>query len=96
MAETLTRALRRHRSLTYARRAQRAHLRQAHPDGAVDCVCERSVWYFEKRKISLHRHHCASCHPKARERGVRARVARFMARHENPPPRWFANPRWAG
>ena len=44
----MTRALRRYRSVTYARRAQRAHLRQAHPDGAVDCVCERSVWFFDK------------------------------------------------
>jgi hypothetical protein len=40
---TMTRAARRHRSWYYAHRAQRRHLRHAHPDGAVDCVCERSV-----------------------------------------------------
>jgi hypothetical protein len=34
---TMTRALRRHRSDHYARRAQRTHLRQAHPDGIVAC-----------------------------------------------------------
>jgi hypothetical protein len=90
----MTRAMRRHRSYRYARRAQRTHLRQAHPDGAADCVCERSVWFFEKRKVSQHRHHCWMCHPKAWEQAVRARVARFMAAHGAMPPRWFMNPKW--
>jgi hypothetical protein len=83
----MSRAERRHRSYVYARRAQRVHLRQAHPDGAVDCVCERSVWFFDKRKISQHWHHCPYCHPKYRERGVRARVTRFMQAHGRMPPR---------
>jgi hypothetical protein len=75
---TMTRALRRHRSLTYARRAQRTHLRQAHPDGAVDCVCERSVWFLETRKISQHRHHCWMCHPSDRDTQRWAWVKRYM------------------
>jgi hypothetical protein len=45
---TMTRAARRHRSWHDARRAQRWHLRQAPPVGAVDCVCERSVWFFTR------------------------------------------------
>jgi hypothetical protein len=92
----MSRAERRHRSWQYTRRAQQIHLRPAHPDGAVDCVCERSVWFFDKRKISQHRHHCPYCHPKYRERGVRARVMRFMQTHGSVPPRWFLNPKWAG
>jgi hypothetical protein len=92
----VTRALRRHRSSVYARRAQRVHLRQAHPDGAVDCVCERSVGCFDTRTISQHRHHCPSGHPKYRERGVRARVTRFMQAHGRMPPRWCSHPKCAG
>jgi hypothetical protein len=41
---------RRARSLRYSLRAQRTHLSVVHPDGALDCICERSVWYFRKRK----------------------------------------------
>jgi hypothetical protein len=41
---------RRRRSWHYARRAKHVHLSLAHPDGAPDCACERSTWYFEKRK----------------------------------------------
>jgi hypothetical protein len=41
---------RRVRTLRYSLRAQRTHLRVVHPDGALDCICERSVWYFRKRK----------------------------------------------
>jgi hypothetical protein len=95
-ADPVTRALRRHRRFTDARRAQRTHRRQAHPDGAVDCVGGRSVWFFAKRKISQHRHHCPWCHPKYRERDVRARVTRFMEAHGCTPPRWFTNPKWVG
>jgi hypothetical protein len=86
---TLTRAARRHRSWNYARRAQRVHLRQAHPDGAVDCVCERSVWFFDKRKISQHRHHCWMCHPKYRETNVRPWVKRYMTRWGLAPRPWM-------
>jgi hypothetical protein len=87
----MTRAARRHRSWHYGRRAQRLHLRQAHPDGAVDCVCERSVWFFDKRKISQHRHHCPYCHPKYSETGCRPRVKHYMQRWGLLPPRWFFN-----
>jgi hypothetical protein len=85
------RALRRHRSLSYARWAQRTHLRQAHPDGAVDCVCERSIWFFDKRKISQHRHHCWMCHPKYRETAGRARVKRYMQRWGVGSRPWMIN-----
>jgi hypothetical protein len=85
---TMTRAARRHRSWYYARRAQGRHLRHAHPDGAVDCVCERSVWCFEKRKISQHRHHGWMCHPKDGERLVQPRLKRFTRRYGMWPPRW--------
>ena len=87
----MTRALRRHRSWTYARRVQQIHLRQAHTDGAVACVCERSVWFFEKRKISQHRHHCRMCHPKYGELRIRAKLKRFTQRGGMWPPRWLFN-----
>src|SRR5271170_1213502 len=41
---------RRDRSYRYGKRARDTHLRVVHPDGVVDCVCERSVWYFAKKK----------------------------------------------
>ncbi len=41
---------RRDRSYRYGKSARDTHLRVVHPDGALDCVCERSVWYFAKRK----------------------------------------------
>src|SRR3954447_12916827 len=41
---------RRARTRRSAKRAQRLHLRYAHPLGPVDCVCEQSVWYFRKAK----------------------------------------------
>jgi hypothetical protein len=87
----MTRAARRHRSWHYARRAQHIHLRQAHRDGAVDWVCERSVWFFEKRKISQHHKHCWMCHPKYGERLIRPRLAQFLRRYGRLPPRWFFN-----
>lgn len=40
---------RRDRSWRAARRQQALHL-QIHRGGAVDCICELSVWYFEKRR----------------------------------------------
>jgi hypothetical protein len=85
----MTRALRRHRSYHYARRAQRTHLRQVHPDGAVDCVCERSVSFFDKRKISQHRHHCWMCHPSYRDTQRRAWVKCYMTRWGVGPRPWM-------
>lgn len=41
---------RRDRSWRYGARARREHLRVVHPNGQPDCVCENSIWYFEKRK----------------------------------------------
>lgn len=42
----------RRRALTYraAARSQREHLKIVHPDGTLDCTCERSPLYFRKRK----------------------------------------------
>jgi hypothetical protein len=85
---TMTRAARRHRSWHDARRAQRRHRCQDHADGAVDCVCERSVWCFETRQISQHRHHGWMCHPKSGARLVRPRLKRFTRRYGMWPPRW--------
>jgi ribosomal protein L19E len=73
-----TRAARLHRTWVKARRAQREHLAIVHPDGAIDCVCERSVWYFAKRKALGHRHHCEICHPRYRNGSTRTRVKHFM------------------
>jgi hypothetical protein len=86
---TMTRALRRHHSWIYARRAQRTHLRQVHHDGTLDCICEQSVWYFEKRKSLGHAHHCWMCHPKYCETGCRPRVKRDMQRWDIPPRPWM-------
>ena len=63
--------------------------RRAHPDGAVDCVCERSVWCFETRKISRYRRHGWMCHPKHGELVVRPRLKRFTRRYGMWPPRGF-------
>jgi hypothetical protein len=41
---------RRDRTIRYGERARKEHLRVAHPDGVVDCVCERSAWKFAKGK----------------------------------------------
>ena len=50
---------RRDRSYRYGERARDTHLRVVHGlssgfdeagGGALDCVCERSVWYFAKKK----------------------------------------------
>lgn len=85
----MTRALRRHRSDHDARRAQRTHRRQGHPDEAVDGVCERAVWFFEKRKISQHRRHCWMCHPTYGETSVRPWVKRAMTRWGLAPRPWM-------
>jgi hypothetical protein len=85
----MTRGARRYRSWQYARRAQRLHLSQAHPDGAGDCVCEQSVWFFEKQQVSRHCHACFLCHPKYRQTSARARVKRYMARWGVGPPERF-------
>jgi hypothetical protein len=39
---------------------------------------------------------CPWCHPTYRERGVGARVTRFMGAYGCPPPRWFTNSKWVG
>lgn len=72
------RAERRYRTWVKARHAQHVHLATVHPDGTPDCVCERSVWYFAKRKSIGHHHHCEMCHPRYRNGRTRARVKRFM------------------
>lgn len=41
---------RRDRTIRYGERARKIHLRIVHPDGVVDCVCERSAWKFAKGK----------------------------------------------
>jgi len=41
---------RRDRTIRHGERSRRDHLRVNHPSGVVDCVCERSVWWFAKRK----------------------------------------------
>ena len=46
----LVREDRRDRSWRYGERTRRVHLRVVHPDGAVDCICETSAWYFAKKK----------------------------------------------
>jgi hypothetical protein len=57
---------RRDRTIRYGERARRIHLSWVHPDGAVDCICELSVWFFAKGK-SLGcrcRKHGRGCSPK--------------------------------
>lgn len=44
------RAERRALTIAYGSRARDEHLRWVHPTGVLDCVCERSVWRFAKRK----------------------------------------------
>jgi hypothetical protein len=48
MEKDKRRGERRDRTSRHGRRAQQLHLRFVHPSGAVDCICERSVWYFRK------------------------------------------------
>lgn len=40
------------REATIRKGAERrdAHLQRIHPTGVVDCVCEKSIWWFAKRK----------------------------------------------
>lgn len=42
------REVRRDRSWRAGERARKEHLRIVHPDGVLDCVCERSAWRFAK------------------------------------------------
>lgn len=44
------REARRDSSYRASKRAQRVHLSMVHPTGKVDCVCEKSAWFFRKRK----------------------------------------------
>jgi len=41
---------RRDRTIRYGERARKIHLSRVHPNGVVDCVCERSAWKFAKGK----------------------------------------------
>ncbi len=41
---------RRDRTIRYGESARKIHLRVRHPDGALDCICERSAWKFAKGK----------------------------------------------
>jgi len=63
MEKEKKRGERRDRSWRYGRWAQRVHLRFVHPLGPVDCVCERSVWYFRKRKA-------LGCRCRAKKKGA--------------------------
>jgi hypothetical protein len=75
---TRTRAARLHRTWVKALRARHEHLAIVHPDGMLDGVCERSVWYVAKRKALGHRHHCEMCHPRYRNRSTRTRGKPFL------------------
>jgi hypothetical protein len=55
----------------------------------VDCVYERSVWFFEKHKVSQHRHHCWICHPNYRDTYTRAWVKRYTTRWGLAPRPWM-------
>jgi hypothetical protein len=50
MEKEKKRGERRERTIRYGGRARAEHLRVVHPDGAIDCVCERSTWWFAKKK----------------------------------------------
>lgn len=78
-------AVRLHRTWIKARRAQREHGAIVHPDGAMDCLCERSVWCVANRKAVDHCHHCKSCHPRCRNMGTRTRVKHVMMSSGLPP-----------
>lgn len=41
---------RRDRTIRYGERARKIHLAWIHPNGVIDCVCERSAWKFAKGK----------------------------------------------
>lgn len=41
---------RRDRTIRYGERARKLHLSWRHPEGALDCICERSAWKFAKGK----------------------------------------------
>lgn len=41
---------RRDRTVRYGERTRKVHLRAIHPSGVVDCICERSAWFFAKGK----------------------------------------------
>lgn len=48
---------RRDRTWRVSKKAQAHHLKTNHPDGVLDCVCERSVWFFDK--VGIQRHNCS-------------------------------------
>ena len=66
---------RRDRTYRYGESARREHLRVNHPDGVVDCVCEKSVWFFAKRSSN-------GCRCRRRSPGNSPKVAVSMC-HSN-------------
>jgi hypothetical protein len=54
---------RRDRTVRIGERRRRVHLSAAHPGGVVDCVCERSAWWFAKRRA-------LGCDCRGRRRGA--------------------------
>lgn len=59
---------RRDRTIRYGESARKTHLRVVHPNGVVDCVCERSAWKFAKGK-SL------GCNCRRVQRGLSPKIA---------------------
>lgn len=58
---------RRDRTVRYGERARSVHLRIVHPSGVVDCVCERSAWFFAKGKSN-------GCRCRRTQRGLSPKV----------------------
>lgn len=44
------RKVRRKNTVRKGARRRADHLARIHPTGVVDCVCEKSIWWFAKRK----------------------------------------------
>jgi len=59
---------RRDRTIRYGERARKIHLARVHPDGVVDCVCERSAWKFAKGKSM-------GCHCRRVQRSLSPKIA---------------------
>jgi len=58
---------RRDRTVRYGERARAVHLNFAHPNGVVDCACERSAWFFAKGKS-------VGCRCRRRQRGLSPKI----------------------
>jgi len=46
----MDRGIRRQRTVAKGVTRRKAHLARIHPDGVVDCVCDKSVWRFSKHR----------------------------------------------